>query len=152
MASLFPLASFDVIDDSEADRVLEAWAHYLGPSNRPFGRQSFGLFVAGELVAAAVSASTVSSTCAGLSRYELVELARLVTRPSDPWFTRVALRLWREARAGLLAVKVLAGAGLRELLQRGAACGRHLPIRRVGKGRRDAGIRWRRDLLEPAEA
>lgn len=94
--SLFPLVAFDVIDDAKADAALVAWGHYLGSCERPFGRQSFGLEVAGELIAVAVSASTVGVTCGGWSRYSVVELARLVTHPAHRWATRVCLRLWRE--------------------------------------------------------
>lgn len=94
--TLFPLASFDVIDNARADAALLEWGHYLGECDRPFGRQSFGLEVGGELVAVAVSASTVGATCCGLDRMQVVELARLVTRPTERWATRVCLRLWRE--------------------------------------------------------
>ena len=94
--SLFPIATFDVIDGVRADAALVAWGHYLGACDRPFGRQSFGLEVAGELVGVAVSASTVGVTCGGYPRDQVVELARLVTNPSHRWATRVGLRLWRE--------------------------------------------------------
>lgn len=94
--SLFPLAAFDVMDDVEANAALETWGHYLGENNRPFGRQSFGLYLGPELISVAVSASTVSATCAGFSRFEVVELARLVTKPGEKAFTRVSLRLWRQ--------------------------------------------------------
>jgi hypothetical protein len=96
MSNLFPLATFDVIDDARADAALVAWGHYLGECARPFGRQSFGLEVSGELVSVAVSASTVGSTCGGFGRMQVVELARLVTSPTERWATRVCLRLWRE--------------------------------------------------------
>lgn len=94
--SLFPLATFDVISDTRADEALIAWGHYLEACDRPFGRQSFGLEVAGELVAVGVSASTVGATCGGWPRQRVVELARLVRRPDCRWATRVCLRLWRE--------------------------------------------------------
>lgn len=42
MGSLFPLATFDVVDDALADERLRTWGHWLGGCNRPFGRQSFG--------------------------------------------------------------------------------------------------------------
>ena len=95
-ASLFPLVTFDVIDDAQADTALQVWGHYLGACARPFARQSFGLEVAGELVAVAVSASTVGVTCGGYPRQQVVELARLAAKPSHRWATRVCLRLWRE--------------------------------------------------------
>lgn len=94
--SLFPIAVFDAIDNTEADDALRQWGHWLGGCNRPFGRQSFGLFVAGSLVSVAVSASTVNGTCGGWPRGQVVELARLCSEPSQRWATRVTLRLWRE--------------------------------------------------------
>ena len=94
--NLFPLATFDAIDEATArDRCIR-WEHYLGPSDRPFGEQYFGLSVAGELVSVAVSASTAGVTCGGWPRKEVVELARLVTAPGERWATRVCLRFWRE--------------------------------------------------------
>lgn len=93
---MFPLASFDVIDNADANQALDAWGHYLSACDRPFATQSFGLCVGEELVAVAMSASTVNATCGGYARGEVVELARLVTRPTDRWATRVALRLWRQ--------------------------------------------------------
>lgn len=102
---MFPLAAFDVIDNAVADHVLRAWGHWLGGCNRPFGRQSFGLFVAGELVSVAVSASTVNKTCGGWPRGDVVELARLCSEPSQRWATRVMLRLWRELAPRVWAAK-----------------------------------------------
>lgn len=94
--SLFPLATFEAISDVDADLLYTAWGHYLGPCDRPFGRQDFGLFVGGQIVSAATSASTVSATCDAFSRFEVVELARIASKPSERWATRVSLRLWRE--------------------------------------------------------
>lgn len=102
---MFPLASFDAIEHSEANAYLEAWGHYLGECDRPFGRQSFGLYVANRLVSVAVSASTVSSTCGGYQRDQVVELARLASAPSDRWATRVCLRLWRQQAPACWAPK-----------------------------------------------
>ncbi len=91
-----PLATFGLIQPREADRLLEDWEHYLGPCNRPFGRQDFALEVNGVgLVAVATSASTVGSTSAGLPRREVMELARLVRHPGHPWATASCLRLWQ---------------------------------------------------------
>lgn len=94
--NLFPLATFDQIDNEEADACLVAWGHWLGACHRPFGRQSFALSVRGEIVAVAVSASTVNGTCGGWPRQRVVELARLCAAPDHRWATRVGLRLWRE--------------------------------------------------------
>jgi hypothetical protein len=98
--SLFPLVTFDLIDDAVADAALVEWEHWLGACNRPFGRQSFGLTIEGELLAVAVSASTVNETCAGWPRGEVVELARLCAHPDHRDLTRVALRLWRIVAPG----------------------------------------------------
>jgi hypothetical protein len=95
--NLFPMASFDVIDNSYADMLLVQWGHWLGGCNRPFGRQSFGLLLEGlGAISVAVSASTVSATCGGYKRQEVIELARLCSDPEYRWATRVMLRLWRE--------------------------------------------------------
>jgi len=96
LTNLFPLVAFDVIEDAEADDALTRWGHWLGPCDRPFGRQSFGLFVAGELVSVAVSASTVNAVCGGWPRMKVVELARQASRERGSPFTRVCVRLWRE--------------------------------------------------------
>lgn len=93
--SAIPWVSFDRIDDAQADYALSEWGHFLGPCRRPFGQQSFGLRLGTEIVAVAVSASTVNSTCAGFARREVVELARLCAAPEFRSLTRVALRLWR---------------------------------------------------------
>ncbi|MFI6103201.1 hypothetical protein [Streptomyces sp. NPDC051310] len=82
-----------------ANAVLADWGHYLGINTRPFGAQAWRLDVAGEPISIAVSASTVSSTVAGYGRGQVVELARLCTRPDSRWATRVMLRLWREIGA-----------------------------------------------------
>jgi hypothetical protein len=101
---LLPLVAFDRIPDGDADRCLVAWGHWLGGCNRPFGRQSFGLHLADEgLVSVAVSASTVNATCGGYERSEVVELARLASRPDCRWATRVCLRLWRQVAPGCWA-------------------------------------------------
>jgi hypothetical protein len=94
--SLFPLVAFDVIEDAVADAALEQWGHWLGGCNRPFGRQSFGLFVADELVSVAVSASTVNAVCGGWPRQSVVELARQASKERHSPYTRVCVRLWRQ--------------------------------------------------------
>lgn len=96
MTSLLPLVTFDRIDDDLADRSLELWGHWLGGCNRPFGRQSFGLFVDEQLVSVAVSASTVNAVCGGWARDRVVELARQCSAPGQQQFSRVVVRLWRE--------------------------------------------------------
>lgn len=93
---MFPLVSFDLIDDQIADQKLVEWGHRNGACNRPFGRHSFGLQIEGELLAVAVSASTVNEVCAGYARRECVELARLCAHPMHRDLTRPTLRLWRK--------------------------------------------------------
>jgi antitoxin VapB len=93
---MFPLISFDLIDDALANEKLAAWGHRIGTCERPFGRHSFGLSLEGQLVSVAISASTVNETCAGYKRQECVELARLCSHPDHRDMTRPALRLWRK--------------------------------------------------------
>lgn len=95
MAGLYPIS----IDD--ANRLLVEWQHKLGAVHRPFTQLGYGLEVAGVLLAVAVSASTVSATCGGYQRTEVVELARLCSAPGVHWVNRAMLRLWREACAPL---------------------------------------------------
>jgi hypothetical protein len=97
--NLFPMVAFDMIDNELADAALHDWGHWLGGCNRPFGRQSFGLYLQGELLCVAVSASTVNARCGGLNRNEIVELARLCSHPEHRDLTRVGLRLWRKIAA-----------------------------------------------------
>jgi len=95
-----PMATFGHIDKRDADSALVEWKHYLGASNRPFGRQDFGLSTPSlGLVAVAVSVSTVSPTAAGLPRKQVVELGRLVRHPDHPWATAACLRLWQSLAA-----------------------------------------------------
>lgn len=91
-----PPVGFFETEPDVANALAGEWCHYLGPCNRPFGMQAWRLDLAGLPVSVAVSASTVSSTVAGHTRGEVVELARLCTRPGYRWATRVMLRLWRE--------------------------------------------------------
>lgn len=92
------------LDRGEVNRLLTDWDHQLGPCDRPFGQDHHGLLVGGRLVAATVTASTVSSTVTDehgvvWPRNQLVELARIVRDPGEPWVLRVMLRLWREVLA-----------------------------------------------------
>ena len=123
-----PVAGLLPVPLARANSLLEKWGHYLGPVNRPFGSQSWTFEVAGQAVAVAVSASTVSEHVAyldslpifaltkkgrlgeqvgqltyrvRLSRGELVELARLCSAPDCHWATRPMVRLWREVAAPL---------------------------------------------------
>lgn len=96
MLHLWPIVRFDRIESDEADAALQRWGHWLGGCNRPFGRQDFGLYLFDELVAVAVSASTVSARCGPYERHSVVELARLCADPAHRDLTRVAIRLWRK--------------------------------------------------------
>lgn len=91
-----PIAAIEPIDVNEANALLVAWAHKLGPCERPFGQEAFAFLIDGKYRGVAVSASTVSSTVAGFRRQEVVELARLAAEPGNRWLNRVTLRIWRE--------------------------------------------------------
>lgn len=83
------------IENRDADRALVAWDHKMGPCNCPMGIiRAHGLFAHGKLCAVAVTADLVAATCAGLSRDEAIEIARLCAIRPD--LCRVMLRLWRE--------------------------------------------------------
>lgn len=93
MAGLYP---FDVRD---ANRLLAAWGHKLGPVHRPFRQAAYAFEVANRIIAVAVSGSIVSATVDGYARTEVVELTRLCALPGNAWANRVMLRLWREVCA-----------------------------------------------------
>lgn len=97
--SLFPPVALERIGIGDANRLLVEWRHELGACDRPFRVDGWALELAGEPIAVAVSASTVSATCAGRQRNQLVELARIARHPAHPWVLRVMLRLWREVAA-----------------------------------------------------
>ena len=99
LAFPMPVAGLTPVSLAWANTLLVRWGHYLGPVSRPFGSQAWALDVCGDPVSVAVSCSTVSETAAGLSRSELVELARLCSDPAQRWATRPMLRLWREVAA-----------------------------------------------------
>lgn len=81
----------------EANRLVVAFEHNLGPCERPFRSEPWAFLVDGRPVAVAISASIVSSTAAGHKRTEVVELARLAS--SERWANRLMLRWWREVGA-----------------------------------------------------
>lgn len=92
-------ATFDTLDMALGNELLVAWGHRLGPLNRPFSQRGYVLLVDGEPVSLAMSASAVSGTVAGYTRNEVVELARLCSRPGHAWASRVMVRMWREVFA-----------------------------------------------------
>lgn len=96
---LFPAVAWDRIPCATADTLLQRWGHWLGACNRPFGRQAWGLWLDGAIVAVAVSASTPNARCGPYARHQVVELARLCAHPAHRDLTRVALRLWRKTAA-----------------------------------------------------
>ena len=88
------LAAFDAIDMDAANGLLERWRHKMGPCRRPLGTlQAHSLRFHGEPVGVVVTADLVRETCAGLSRHDAIELARLCCATRD--ISRVLLRLWR---------------------------------------------------------
>lgn len=90
-----PLASFDAIDLGEANRLLTAWGHRMGPISRPIGRlDCYALRHNGQPVGLAISADLVVASVAGFTRLEAIELARLCA--ARPHLCRPTLRLWRE--------------------------------------------------------
>lgn len=102
-SSLLPPVGLEFISIEQANELLVAWGHYLGPCNRPFGMQAFALHLHGQPVSISISASAVSGHIPvgdrEYQRGEIVELARLCS--CEPWATRVMLRLWREVGAKL---------------------------------------------------
>lgn len=102
-----PMVSLSVVSVDDANRLLVAWGHKLGPVHRPFSMEAYTLELDGSPLSVAVSASTVSAFVAGRDgdtevryhRQEVVELARLASDPAAAWANRVMLRLWREVCA-----------------------------------------------------
>lgn len=95
MSFIAPIAHVEQIDMEEANRALVAWGHQMGPCRRPMGLlRAHGMFAHGQLVALTVTAALVAETCAGFTRDEAIELARLCASRSD--LCRPMLRLWRE--------------------------------------------------------
>jgi hypothetical protein len=90
-----PLVAVERIENHEADAALTAWGHKMGPCKRPVGKLvSHGMFHKGRLVSVAVTADLVTGTCAGYTRAQAIELARLCAERPD--LCRPLLRLWRE--------------------------------------------------------
>lgn len=102
-----PISVVD-LSRKEANRLLIEWDHDLGPCDRPFAQDQWGLVVLGRVVSLVVTASTVSPTVTDEQgmvwpRNNLAELARICTDPSKRWATRPMLRLWREVLGPLWA-------------------------------------------------
>lgn len=82
---------------ADANALLLAWGHKLGPCERPFHSEAFALELHGEPISVAISASIVNGPVAGYERTEVVELARQAAAAA--WANRVMIRLWREVCA-----------------------------------------------------
>ena len=77
-------------------RLLDEWGHSRGYISRPIPCDAHVLRAHGRAVALTVTSELVHPPIAGnLYRDDAVELARLCS--ADPAWTRVALRVWREA-------------------------------------------------------
>lgn len=85
----------------DANNCLSDWKHKLGPCRRPFLNEAFMLVWREQPIATAISSSVISSTVAGYTRQEVVELSRLCTHPAYAWASRIMVRLWREVCAPL---------------------------------------------------
>jgi len=92
------MVSFDPIPLAEANALLVAWGHKMGPCKRGNARGwSHALMHEGRPVAVTVTATLIRERVGGaahLTRDNTIELARLCAERSG--LCRVALRLWRE--------------------------------------------------------
>lgn len=96
---MFPFVEFDTISIDEANELLVAWGHKMGPLNRPdFGDVAHALRHEGRPLAIATTSPLVRECVGGglshLTRANTIELSRLCA--ARPELCRVALRLWRE--------------------------------------------------------
>jgi len=94
---MLPLLTFDALTMPEANSLLDAWGHNMGPMNRPMGRQDAHALITHEgPVAVVCTADLVAATVGGapyLNRENAIELARVCACARD--WNRVAVRLWR---------------------------------------------------------
>ena len=96
---LKPLVRFDPVELPEANRLLEAWAHKIGPLKRGNqGALCHALYHGPDAVAVTTASNLIAPNVGGglamLTRENTIELSRLCA--SRPGLCRVALRLWRE--------------------------------------------------------
>jgi hypothetical protein len=89
-----PLVAFDQVSEAELNECLTRWGHKMGPVSRPAKGWAHGLFGDGRIIAVVATETLIRETCAGFSRDEAVELARVCAERRD--LNRVVLRLWRE--------------------------------------------------------
>lgn len=94
---MFPLLTFEALSLPEANMLLDAWGHKMGPMNRPMGRQdAHALITHNGPVAVVCTADLVAATVGGapyLNRGNAIELARVCA--AERGWNRVAVRLWR---------------------------------------------------------
>jgi hypothetical protein len=107
--SLFPFVVFDSMPLDQANEMLVAWGHKMGPLNRPdFGDFAHALIHEGRPMAVAMTSPLVRERVGGglghLTRDNAIELSRLCA--ARPGLCRVALRLWREFVLPTLANRV----------------------------------------------
>lgn len=97
---LFPLLWFDAIGLPEANALLVAWKHRMGPLGRPMnGDLAHALVHHKEGPVAVVTTSTLIRDAVGgglkhLNRSNAIELSRLCA--ARPGLSRLGIRLWRE--------------------------------------------------------
>lgn len=109
---MFPLVAFDQVELHDANRLLVAWSHKMGPVNRPMngspgtggGDEAHALFFHGQAVAVTVTSTLIRENVAqrpDLTRANTIELSRVCA--VRPHLCRVAIRLWREVVFEMLA-------------------------------------------------
>jgi len=90
------LTSLEPISLRDAKRWLTRWEHQHGPISRPVRTDAHVIRAHGEPVAVLTTSELVCPPVAGeLYRDDAIELSRLCC--ADPSWSRVALRLWRNA-------------------------------------------------------
>lgn len=93
-----PIASLVPISLNQANELLIAWEHKMGPINRGNGyNRCYALLHNGAPVAVATTSTLIRENVAGMSmltRANCVELSRLCAE--RPALCRVMLRMWRE--------------------------------------------------------
>lgn len=96
MSFLPPLIAYDAAGLDEANTHLAAWGHRMGPIRRPDTglTRCHVLRHDGRPLAVTVSDALIAPTCAGLTRAQAYELARVCAARPD--LCRVVVRLWRE--------------------------------------------------------
>lgn len=112
-----PIVAVEPVAIELANRLLADWGHKLGPVNRPFRQEAYGLLLDGRPVSVATSGSIVSDHVTiyeidgrgeikrdadkhpivryRFQRDEVVDLTRLCSDPAERWASRVMLRIWR---------------------------------------------------------